>query len=197
MKSWKQWHISANIERIEIFGKLYSSRAHGGSAGGEGREPGRPGRRGGEEEEEEEEEEERGCRPAVHQGAGKGCAVLRALRPSPSSSGLPRSRPRGPQPGQQGEPGHSLPTDSSAISACPPGASPGYRGLCPLHPQTEEPIVGNGLQGRPVPARLASREAPTQTTRGPLGAQRRVGGVGWAPHLGWGTRAKGATKTRT
>lgn len=91
---------------------------------------------------------------------GRGYAALRAPRPSPSSSGLLGTRPQGPQPGQQGEPGHSLPTDSSAISACPPGASHGHCGLCPLHPQTEEPIVGSGLHMRPVPARLASREPP-------------------------------------
>lgn len=128
----------------------------------------------------------RGCRPAVHLGV-RGGGVL--CTPGPTS--LPRllQAAREQAMGAAARPAGRagvLPMDVSATSACPPGASPGHCGLCPLHPQTEQPVVGSGVHMRPVPARLASREAPhPTTTRGPLGAQRRAGGMGCAPHPGW------------
>lgn len=39
MKSWKQWHISANIERIKILAS-YTQAPHKSVSTGEGRDPG-------------------------------------------------------------------------------------------------------------------------------------------------------------
>lgn len=89
MKSWKQWHISANIERIEIFGKLDSSPRTSRSAlvRAQTQEPGERQQRDEEEEEEAEEAEE----------AAAGGYTTGQARPSPDKLGW-EGLPLGPGP---------------------------------------------------------------------------------------------------
>lgn len=149
MKSWKQWHISANIERIKILAS-YTQAPHSRSALVRA-ETQAPGARWQRDEEEEEEEE-----AAAAAAGGPDSPSQRGVfsTPGPTSllfspaawsqelkeeakdcgggvgstaKGAARARP-----GWAG--GHCL---QLPISACP-GASPGRHSLCPSGPGRKE-----------------------------------------------------------
>lgn len=139
----------------------------------------------------EEEKEEAGEAAAmVHlRGVGGVCAPG-PPRPSPSSSRLPGSRPWGPWPDQQGEPA-TRPRTVSATSACPPLGPLLGTGVKLLAPPDGRASRGSGVHMRPVPARLASREAShPAATRGTPGSPEKGRGHGVCTPPRMGTRAR-------
>lgn len=137
----------------------------------------------------------RGCRPAVHLRVWGGCSALRAPRPSPSSSRLPGSRPWGPWPDQQGEPGHCPRTSLLPVAA--------LRGLSwALWPLPLAPSDGRASRGErgshvacPSQAGQQRGPPPRNHPRTPGSPEEGRGrGVCTPPRMG--TRAR-SVKTRT
>lgn len=169
MKSWKQWHISANIERIKILAS-YTQAPHKLVSTGEGRAQ-VPGERQqqGEEEEEEEEAEEAAGRPAVHLSrrgifgrhvppVHPGCQELGVWG---GGEGLQLGGWGGPQPRSRE---HWAQGPSPQLRRRRlPRVSTGHHSLCPSGPGRRK-VGGIAAAGRggvqPAPGRLGSQKAP-------------------------------------